>query len=343
MLGRLSDTMKRHRINLVEIADWNNLVAALHKAAKGKQHRDQVIDFFSKVEANLKRMTTDILAERMPYNRFRRFTIYDPKKRTIHAACFEDRIFHHALMNLAAPTLERAMCPTSFACRPGMGVHRAAEQVQYNIRRYAWYAKIDIAGYFASINHEILLHVLLRRFKGEDLIRLLQRILDGYQHSSRRGLPIGSLTSQYFANYYLDGLDRLLAQHPRVRAQIRYMDDIVWWCDNKEAVKGVLEEVRTYLWEQRLLTIKPTIQIQRCVQGISYCGYRILPGTMRLSIRRKRRYQQRRLYWEQQFRRGHISSAQLQNTYAAVHSITQGTDCTAWRRCNLQQHPPVSV
>lgn len=335
--------MKRLKITLEDIAERNNLAIALHKAARAKRHREQVKHFLTQAEQNLNQMASDILAEKMPYGRFREFTIYDPKERTIHAACFEDRIFHHAVMNHAAPVLERAMLPTTYACRPGMGVHRAAEQVQQNIRRYSWYGKIDIAGYFSNISHEKLLEVLLCRFKGMEFTRLLERLIRCHEFQSGKGLPIGSLTSQYFANYYLDGLDRFLQQHGDVRAHVRYMDDIVWWCDSKAQVKSVLDEVKNYLYEQRQLIIKPAIQIQRSSQGISYCGYRILLGTMKLSVRRKRRYQQRRLYWEREYMLGNITANQLQNAFAAVHSIAQGTDSLGWRRCNLQHHPPISV
>jgi hypothetical protein len=246
-------------------------------------------------------------------------------------------------MNLAGPVLEKAMLPTSFACRAGLGVHRAASSVQQAIRRYPWYGKIDIKSYFACIDHTLLLEVLAHRFKGNAFTLQLQRLLACYQAEPGKGLPIGSLTSQYFANYYLDGLDRLLASLPEVRAHVRYMDDIVWWSDSKSAVKQVLQTVQNFLMDSRLLTIKPNWQIQQSRHGISYCGYRILPGVVRLSIRRKRRYQGRRLFWEAQYRKGRITSTQLQSAYAAVHAILQGTDSAAWRQQNLRLHPPLSV
>jgi hypothetical protein len=222
-------------------------------------------------------------------------------------------------------------------------VHRAAGRVQQCIRRYAWYCQIDISNYFANIDHEILLAVLLRRFKGDEFSQQLQRLLDSYHHEPGKGLPIGSLTSQYFANYYLDGLDRLLDGLPQVRAHVRYMDDVVWWGDGKQQVKQVLQQVQAYLHGERQLHIKPAWKIQYSTHGISYCGYRILPGAVRLSVRRKRRYQQRRLYWERQYQRGHITANQLQTAYAAVHSILQGTNSSAWLRQNLHHHPPIPL
>jgi RNA-directed DNA polymerase len=335
--------MKRTLIKLETIAERANLALALNKAARGKQHRDQVSLFLQQANRNLNRLAEDIVNARMPYGRFREFIIHDPKQRVIHAACFEDRIFHHALMNIAGPVLETAMLPTSFACRTGLGVHRAAGHVQQAIRRFNWYAKVDIKSYFANIEHAILIKVLQRRFKGNDFTLQLHRLLDCYHTEPGKGLPIGSLTSQYFANYYLDELDRLLDGLPEVKAHVRYMDDIVWWGDSKPDVKKVLHQVQSYLIENRQLEIKPNLQVQQSKLGISYCGYRILPGVIQLSLRRKRSYQKRRLYWETQFQQGTISATQLQSCYAAVHAILQGTDSMAWRRHNLRLHPAISV
>jgi retron-type reverse transcriptase len=331
--------MKRVKITLSQIAERNNLAQALYKAAKAKRHRAEVIHFLSEADTRLNRLSVDILHDALPYGRYRHFTIHDPKKRLIQAACFEDRVFHHALMNIAGTVLERAMSPTSFACRPDKGVHRAIELVQQNIRKYAWYCQVDIAGYFASIEHEVLLQILMKRFKGKEVENQFLRILQTYQDAFGRGLPIGALTSQYFANYYLDGLDRFFENHPHVRAHIRYMDDIVWWCDSKQAVKGVLDEISMYLSAERKLQLKPDPRIQRSPQGIAFCGFRVLPGIIRMSKRRKQRYQQRRAYWERLYAEGWIDERQLQTAYAAVFAIGYGTNSVAWRQENLRKYP----
>jgi len=333
--------MKRTRIELIDIAERKNLVTAFYKAARGKKYRQNVAEFTANLDGSLCSLGYDILAENLPYGRFRNFFIFDPKKRLIHAACFEDRVFHHALMNLAGPVLEKAMTPSTYACRPGKGVHRAVLKVQDCVRRFPWYVKIDITGYFAAINHELLVNDLLRRFKGKRLISQLERVVRCYENAPGKGLPIGSLTSQYFANYFLDGLDRFLDNDKRVLASVRYMDDIVWWAESRHAAKRVLADVTEYLQVRKRLQVKKNIQIQRSKQGISYCGFRILRGTIRLSRRRKRRYQSRRQYWEELFQQEIINSVQLQRVYSAVHGITTGTESLHWRRENLRRHPPL--
>ena len=188
-----------------------------------------------------------------------------------------------------------------------------------------------------------MLQVLKRRFKGAEYIAQLQHIISCYETAPQWGLPIGSLTSQYFANYYLDGLDRLLADLPTVRAQVRYMDDIIWWCDSKQEIVLTLQTVRQWLQKKRQLKVKDNVQIQSSKQGVTYCGFRILQGAIRLSRRRKKRYQQRRQYWEQCFQQGDIDACQLQQAYAAVHAITAGTESLQWRKENLRLHPPITV
>ena len=157
------------------------------------------------------------------------------------------------------------------------------------------------------------------------------------------GLPIGSLTSQYFANYYLDGLDRFLAAHKDVNGAVRYMDDVIWWCEDKKTAKGILQEVTVFLQTERLLSIKPNIQILASHVGVTYCGFRIKQGTVRLSRRRKRSIRQRRKYWEQEYLQGNINPVQLQTAYAAVHAISQGTNSLAWRQQQLQKNVPIEV
>jgi retron-type reverse transcriptase len=335
--------MKRAAISLESIAAFDNLVQAAYQAARGKQTRDEVKRFFQYFDDNINQLARDIRNGQTPYGQFRRFAIRDPKPRLIHAACFEDRIFHHAVMNLAGPVLERALTPTTYACREGKGSHAAVRQVQHHLRRFPWYVKIDIQHYFDQIDHACLYELLQRRFKGRDFLALLWRIIGCYQVTPGKGLPIGSLTSQHFANYYLDGLDRYILEQLSACAQVRYMDDILWWCDSHEDARKTLGQVCAYVANERLLTVKANPQINRSSHGVSFCGYRITPGQMRLSRRRQRRYQERRWEWELAYAEGRIDALMLQRGYDAVHAITLPADSTNWRRENLRRYPALEV
>ncbi|MES9881323.1 MAG: hypothetical protein ABW185_10625 [Sedimenticola sp.] len=178
--------MKRTRIAIDAIAAWDNLALAAWKAGRGKRQRPEVADFFSDLDANLKCLGEAIREGRAPFGKYKSFTIHDPKRRLIHAACFEDRVLHHAIMNLAGPVFETAMAPTSYACLTGRGVHAVSGRVLAAMRRYPWYVKIDITNYFATLSHERLWLLLKRRFKGDEFLELLLRIIQGCESGAWR-------------------------------------------------------------------------------------------------------------------------------------------------------------
>jgi retron-type reverse transcriptase len=335
--------MHRTRIDLAVVADYDNLAEAALKAARGKRIQPEVRGFFARFDANIARLADAIRTGSIPFGGYRCFKVYDPKPRLIHAPTFPDRVIHHALMNRMASTFERTEVDSSYACRPGKGVLAAAHAAQRAMRRYPWYVKIDIQGYFNHIDHAILLGLLARRFKGQDGLALLRRILDSYHTLPGKGLPIGTLTSQHFANFYLDGLDRFLLEDLGVKAHVRYMDDILWWCESKQAAKVQLSAVCEFAKVQRYLTVKPNPQINRSGRGVTFCGFRILPGALRLSRRRRQCYQRGRNKWELAWMRGELSPLDLQAAYAAIHSIVAHGDSGGWRREQLLRFPAPEV
>jgi len=331
--------VRRTRIDLAELASADNLALAAWKAARGKRLRREVMGFFSRFDESIARLRSDLLGGRVPYGVYRRFLIHDPKRRVIHAACFPDRVLHHAILNLAEPVFERTLVPSTYACRPGFGVHRAIAEVQRQLRRHAWFGKVDVDAYFPSIDHAILARLLARRFKGADFLALLERIIASCPAAPGRGLPIGSLTSQHFANHYLDGADRFLLNHPLVRAHVRYMDDIVCWGDDKPSVRQVVGELRDWLHAERGLQLKANIQINRSEQGLTYCGARVLRGALRLTPRKQARYRQGCVRWEAAWCQGEIDALALQRGYASVLAPTLHCDSTSWRQRHLVLHP----
>jgi len=283
--------MQRDAITLETLADRDNLLLATWKAARGKRARPAVQRFLSRLDLELTLLTAEILEERAPRGLAHRFTIHDPKRREISAACFADRVLHHAILNLAEARFERMSVPTSFACRPGKGVHAAVTLVRRNLQRWPWFVQVDVDGYFPSINHARLKALLATRFTGRGFLALLGRIIDaGAGAAPGCGLPIGSLTSQHFANAYLDLADRLLLAHPMVCAHVRYMDDIAWWCPTREAAMRTLDALRAGISRDRCLRLKPAGRVARSAEGMMFCGFRIRQGVVLASSRKLRRY-----------------------------------------------------
>lgn len=331
--------MKRSGIGLAEIAEWHNLAAAFWQASRGKTARADVVAFRADLGGQLALLRRDILDGTVRLGEMRSFRIRDPKPRLIHAPAFRERVLHHAVMARVGPVLDRALIDDTFACRAGKGALAAVRRCQQYARRFPWYGKIDIRAYFANIDHAALAGLLRRRLKDRPLLELLARIVDAHHSTPGKGLPIGALTSQHFANFYLAGLDRLLLEGCGVGGMVRYMDDVVWWADSREAARGALDAAGRFVRDQLVLEIKQPPQVGRSAGGLAFCGYRILPGALLLSRRRRRRYAESRKRWERAYAAGEIDACTLQAGYASAVAIAAHADATAWRREQLRRAP----
>ena len=323
--------MKRVRVEPIDVIEWPRLLEAAHRAARGKRERGDVRDFFADLERSLGVVGAALERGRLPHGTYRRFRIRDPKSRVIHAAPFADRIAHHALMAPLEQPLDDWQPATSFACRRGLGAHKAVAHAQHLCRRHPWYLKTDIAGYFEHVDHETLVRLLHRRFRGRWLFELIDAVLASYRSAPGRGLPIGALTSQHFANAYLAPADRWLIDHPLSRGHCRYMDDTVLWAESRAAARTLATEYREWLGDTLHLVLKPVI-IQPVRHGLSLCGTRIRPERLRPGRRRQRRFRQRLDYWEAAHADGWIDSPTLQRRVDALIAMLAPGESLAWRR-----------
>jgi len=321
---------KTEPLSLARIGDWHNVAWALHRAARGKRHTPAVAAALAHPETTIARIGAALRTGRLPVSTFSAFAIRDPKRRVIHAAAFLDRVAHHALVRFMEPVFERVLLPSVYACRPGKGAQAAVLAAQRHARRFGWVMHLDIAHYFPSVNHDILGEQLRRRFRGDGL-RLIDAVIGAHQAEQRRGLPIGALTSQHFANHYLNDADRWCLRQPGIGAHVRYMDDYLLFAPDKEPLLALRSAFAVYLSERLGLTIKPPL-IQRCERGFLFCGVRIRPHALRPSQRRRLRYRAALRVWQQRWRAGEINALGLQRGYDAVRAILLPADDPAWRR-----------
>jgi hypothetical protein len=332
--------VQRAAIQLDDIASWHNLTRAVERAARGKRSRPEVMAFLERFDQNLTALQTQILDGTVPVGVMTRFHIRDPKPRVIHAPCFRERVLHHAIMAYVGPVLDRALIDDTFACRTGKGTLATVYRCQQHVRRFPWYAKMDVRQYFASVNHAVLKHQLRQRLKGRPLLALLDRIIDAHHDTPGTGLPIGALTSQNFANFYLNPLDRFLLESYRVAGLARYMDDFVCWDWSRRRVVDVVKQARDFLRLELKLTLKDSVQVNQSARGLPICGYRVFAGTIRLARSRRKRYIRAKRYWERQYRAGCLSAGALQRAFDAVLAITAHADATAWRRRQALEFSP---
>lgn len=327
--------MNRVRIEIEAIADLHNLANAAYLAAKGKRAREPVARFFESFDANVQGLREGLLGGDLKLGRGRRFSTRDPKPREIFAPIFEERVVHHALMRYVGPVLESALMDDSFACRVGKGSLAAMLRARRHASRFAWFAKMDVRAYFASIDHENLVRLLRRKIKGDGVIALIRRIVDSYETAPGKGLPIGSLTSQCFANFYLAGLDRYIKETLGAQGYVRYMDDFAFWTYTKASAETVVQAADEYLSRELGLAAKPGTQINRSSRGITICGYRVKPDSIRLTLRRKRSFMRQVRVAERAYRKVDANAAALQRAHQSALAVTLHADALAWRRSRL--------
>ena len=324
--------MQRLRIELGQIAEHANLLRAAWLATRSRQRRPAAARLLADLDARLDALGQRIRSGQAPVGEQRQFVIHDPKRRLITAACLDDRVLHHAILNLAGPRFEQALVASSYACRPGKGVHAAVAALQQQLRRAPWAVQVDVDGYFPSIPHAPLLDLLARRFKGPAFLALLARIVAaGAAPGATQGLPIGALTSQHFANAYLGSADRLLLAHPGVAGQVRYMDDIAWLCHSRDAAQDSLAALREHLHSALGLRLKAGVVLRPSAQGLAFCGFRVRPGVVLAGHRKLRRYRAAVLRLQAGQAAGH-DEADLQRAHDAALAALAGSQTLHWRR-----------
>jgi RNA-directed DNA polymerase len=332
---------RRSAVSIDDVCELGTLVTAFGQAARGKRHRDDVTAFAGALDQSLAALGDDIRSGVAPYGRWTELCVFDPKSRRILAPCFADRVLHHALMAHMGPVLERALVADPFACRVGKGTLAAVVRAQAHARRFPWWVKVDVRAFFASIDHDIMLAVLRRRFKDEALLGLCARILARTAVGAGTGLPIGALTSQHFANAYLGALDRWLLERFGVRGMVRYVDDVVWFCDTRAAARASLLEAQALLMRERRLEFKPGVRVGRSDRGFGFLGFVVHPAALRLSLRRKRRYVATRRAAERAFASGRMNALALQRRYASALAITAHADALGFRAAEPRRRPEV--
>lgn len=271
------------------IAEYDNLQLAFIKSCRGKFSKREVVEFRADYERNISEMRRSLLSGDVEVGDYHYFKIYDPKERLICAAPFRERVLHHAIMNVCHEYFDRTLIDDTYATRRGKGVYAALDKAVAGASRYTHVVKLDYRKYYDSIDHATLKTKLSRLFKDDDLLRLFGDIIDSYCVTHGRGLPIGNLTSQYFANYYLSSLDHALKENLRVPVYIRYMDDVLMMDNDRVRLRDAVAFMRDYSTEELSLTLKSPIY-RRTVTGVPFLGYVVKPHYLTLSGRSKKRF-----------------------------------------------------
>ncbi len=295
-----------------ELTSFQNLLLAYRKASKSKRGLSYVAAFEHQLEENLLELQEEIAAKTYIPGEYENFHIHEPKRRLISAAPFRDRVVHHALCNVIEPIFEPSFIRDSYANRVGKGNHRALDRCQEFARKYAYVLECDIRQFFPSVDYAILRQILSRKITDYDVLWLIDRVLesgrgvlgemydmvwfpgDSLLAAFRdRGLPIGNLTSQFWANVYLGPFDNFVKRELGCRGYVRYVDDILLFADDKATLWKWKKAVVSRLGQLRL-TIHDGSQPRPVSEGIPFLGFTVFPDRRRLK-RRKGIHFQRKL------------------------------------------------
>ena len=238
-----------------------------------------------RLEDNLFALRDELQSGEYRHGAYHPFTIHDPKERSISKATVKDRIVHQALVNIIEPLFDRRFIYDSYSCRVGKGTHAAVRRLQTFLRRMSMnntrtvYAlKCDARKFFASVDHNILFSLLFRRIIDDRTIDLLKNIIDSFSTSVEKGIPLGNLTSQLFANIYLNELDHYVKMHLREKYYLRYCDDFIILGLDRSRLKELINNIDAFLNERLSLALHPQkVSIRSWSQGIDFLGYVLLP------------------------------------------------------------------
>ncbi len=291
--------MKRQGSLWPRLICFPNLLQAARRAAAGKRQRPDVAQFLMNLETELFRLQRELADSSYQPGPYRTFPVTDPKPRLISAAPFRDRVVHHALTQVLEPIFERRFTRDSFACRQGLGTHRALARARVGAAKNPFVLKCDIRKYFPSIDHEILMNLLWRVVKCDPTLQLARKIIAASNPQEpltayfpgddlftplerRRGLPLGNQTSQFFANVYLNPLDHFVARELRPAAYVRYVDDFLLFGDSKDRLNGMRGQIESFLFGLRLTIHRGKSRVYRPQDGVTFLGWRLFPDRARL-------------------------------------------------------------
>lgn len=325
-----------------QICSINNLNLAYKKARKGKTLKPYVLNFEENLDENILQLETDLLFHSYQPKPLQQFILRDPKTRKINRSAFRDRIVHHAICNIIAPLFEKTFIYDSYANRKGKGVLKAIERferfqrkVSHNNTRDAYVFKADIRKYFEAVDKSILLAILKKKIKCPKTMWLIKKILSNYSTQPNKGMPLGNLISQFFANVYLNELDQFVKHKLKVKYYLRYVDDFVILHQYKDQLIFFQNKIDYFLHTSLKLQLHPDkSKIFSAKQGTEFLGMDVFPRHRSLKrknlLKFKRKYthlktklRARQISYDQiyDFIEGWLAYARNANTYTLCHSI----------------------
>jgi len=333
-----------------DIASFQNLFLASKKTQKGKRYRESTLVFNRELEQNLFRLHEVLLNKSFHHGPYHDFIVHDSKKRLISAAPYRDRVVHHAVINVIEPLFDKSFIHDSYACRKGKGTHAALRRFRKFLKRHTYVLKCDVRKYFQSIDHEILLGKLSRRIADRDVMWLLSEIIGSRcfndkapviyypgddlftPYERKRGIPVGNLTSQFFANLYLNDFDHWIKEELRAGPYVRYVDDFCIFSDDKQRLKEIRAAVVEYLAGLRLSIHVGKSRIYTVKEGVEFLGFRHLLNMTKVRKENIKRFKARMRRLQMGYSRGEVSLSDIRASVTSWLSHAAYADSVRLRK-----------
>ncbi len=251
----------------------DSLYDAYEVARRGKRGKSACLSFDRHLGSIIKGLHTSIMSEEYTPDPYYQFTVYEPKKRVIHAPAFHDTVVQHAIYRQIYYLFDRTFISKSFACRKGYGTHAANDYVQKSMRQCDgedYFLQLDIRKFFYSIDRAILRLLIERKIKDRRLVDIMMLFAE---YDEPVGIPIGNLLSQIYALIYLNPLDHFIKRRLRVKYYVRYVDDFVLFGMPKPQCMEMRLLIIDFIRDKLHLELSKTT-IQKIRRGINFCGYR---------------------------------------------------------------------
>ncbi|GMX59005.1 MAG: RNA-directed DNA polymerase [Candidatus Microsyncoccus archaeolyticus] len=268
--------MKRKGNLFEKICSFENIYLAYLKARKGKKIKRDILEFNYYLEYNLVDIRNSIEKQKYIHGIYKEFMVHDSKKRLIRAPLFKDRTIHHSLCNIIEPIFEKSFIFDSYACRKKKGSHKGIKRLTLFLKdnKEKYCLKCDISKYFDSIDQIILFSLIKKKIKDKKTIWLISQIINSFNKETKIGIPIGNLTSQLFANIYLNELDQFVKHNLKQKRFIRYMDDFLILGKEKRKMHFLKEKIRGFLKNNLKLKLNPKkANVAPLFKGIEFLGY----------------------------------------------------------------------
>jgi RNA-directed DNA polymerase len=326
--------MKIHKNLFNQIINPENLFRSWDEFKRGKGKKIDVLEFEKDLEQHIFQLHRELRNKTYRHSHYVGFRICDPKLRNIHKATVRDRVLHHAIFKILNGVFEPTFIPTSFSCRIGKGTHKGVDSVAEMLRkessnntRHCYALKCDIKKFFDTVDHTILRAMLEIKITDADTLWLLEEIIEGFVSSqsdlfTRKGIPIGNLTSQLLANVYMNEFDQFMKKKLGVKHYARYTDDFVVVSKDRDYLQSLVPIVQQFLRETLALELHPEkVFIAKYSQGIDFLGYVIFPNHKLLRKRTEKRVVRKLKYRVGLHKQGTISKESLDQTLHSYMGI----------------------